>query len=315
MPHRVPIPRSLLELSRAQSGAVTFGQCRIAGLPRTALSRLVTQGLWVKAGRGLYVTHCLEWTAATRQWLALLAAGEGAALGFETAAALQGWRPSTDEVHLVVPHDKRMVQAGPWQVHATQIAFTTRGDPPRTSVERTALDLVRAHPHQASGLLADAVNSRRTTPKRLLAELGKFGVFPRRDVVRGILGDVGEGALSVLELMWLRDVERAHGLPCGERQSRSREGYRDIRYGRLVVELDGRLGHAGSGGFRDMDRDNVHVLQGETTMRFGFHDTDTRPCACAAMVAAAMRMMGHSVDWQSCGRGCVESEALLDRTV
>ncbi|WP_420176731.1 type IV toxin-antitoxin system AbiEi family antitoxin domain-containing protein [Luteococcus sp. OSA5] len=314
MPRRIPIPPPLLALAKAQAGAVTMAQCRAAGLPRTGVARLVAEGLWAKAGRGLYVTHCLAWGAATRQWLALLAAGDGAALGFETAAALQGWQPSTDAVHVVVPHARRVVQWGPWQVHSSRIAFATRGDPPCTSVERTALDMVRAEPYRAASVLADVVNSRRTNPTRILKELEKFEQFPRREVARGILGDVGEGALSVLEMMWLRDVERAHGLPRGERQTRSRAGYRDIRYGRLVVELDGRMGHTGSRGFRDMDRDNLHVLQGETTMRFGFHDTDTRPCACAAMVTAALRMLGHPVDWRSCRRGCVESEALLDRT-
>ncbi|MEL4359252.1 MULTISPECIES: hypothetical protein [unclassified Luteococcus] len=188
------------------------------------------------------------------------------------------------------------------------------GEPPRTTVERTALDLVRQHPDKTVAILADAVNSRKTTAKRILAELEKFDIFPRREVVRGALGDVGQGALSVLEVMWLQDVERPHGLPAGVRQTRSRAGFRDIRYGPLLVELDGRLGHTGSAVFRDMDRDNLHVLQGETTMRFGFADTDQRPCACAAMVVAGLRMLGQPVDFRSCRRGCVESEALLDRS-
>lgn len=312
MAPRAPIPESLLQLARAQAGAVTLEQCRMAGLPRTGLSRLVAEGLWVRAGRGLYVTHPLEWGESTRQWLALLAGGEAAALGMETAAALQGWRRPSRTVHVVVPWSRRVVQPGPWLSHATRIPFRAVGDPPRTTVERTALDLVRADPSNASAILADAVNSRRTTATRILQELEAFGTFPRRDVVRAILGDVGDGALSVLELMWLREVERAHGLPRGQRQSSSRVGLRDITYGRLVVELDGRLGHTGAGAFRDMHRDNLHLLQGEPTLRFGFHDTDTRPCACAAMVVAVLRRMGHGVDWHSCRRGCVESEALLD---
>lgn len=313
MHRRTIIPEPLLDLIRAQAGAVTTAQCRMGRLSSTALSRLVRDGHWVRAGRGLYVAHNLEWSVGTRQWLAVLAAGEGAALGMETAAALQGWGRPTREVHLVVPWGTKSVQPGLWQTHMTRLPFTVKGSPPRTTVERTALDMVRLDPWRATAILADAVNSRQTTAPRILAELEKFGAFPRREVVRGILGDVGAGALSVLELMWLRHVERAHGLPPGERQTRSRAGYRDIRYGRLLVELDGRLGHSGAGAFRDMNRDNLHVLQGETTLRFGFADTDTRPCACAAMVAAALRLLGQPVDWRSCSPGCVESEALWDR--
>lgn len=314
MSTRLTVPQALLALAKAQSGALTVEQCLMAGFTRNAVARMVADGAWVRAGRGLYVTHCLEWSRGTRHWLAILAAGDGAALGLETAAALQGWGKPTKEVHVVVPWAQRKVQAGFWTTHATRLGFRTKGSPPQTTVERTALDMVRASPMRATSILTDAVNSRKTKPEHLLKELARFKSFPRRDVVRGLLGDIGEGALSVLEVMWLRDVERAHGLPPGERQTTSRMGFRDIRYGRMLVELDGRLGHEGSDAFRDMDRDNVHLLQGESTMHFGFHDADTRPCACAAMVAAALRMLGTVVDWNPCGRGCIESEALLDRS-
>jgi hypothetical protein len=81
-----------------------------------------------------------------------------------------------------------------------------------------------------------------------------------------LLSDVGAGAESPLELTYLWDVERAHGLPVGRRQA-SRLGLpyaSDVSYDAfgLLVELDGRLGHDGAARFRDMQRDNRFSSRG-----------------------------------------------------
>jgi hypothetical protein len=62
--------------------------------------------------------------------------------------------------------------------------------------------------------------------------------------------DVAEGARSPLELAFLRNVERAHGLPRSERQLRwggRRVIWIDVDHllFRTRVELDGQLGHQG----------------------------------------------------------------------
>ena len=80
-----------------------------------------------------------------------------------------------------------------------------------------------------------------------------------------MLVDVAEGAQSPLELTYLRDVERAHGLPTGSRQVRvagRRVIWVDVDYEEYStrVELDGRLGHQGEGRFRDRRRDNGAVM-------------------------------------------------------
>jgi hypothetical protein len=94
---------------------------------------------------------------------------------------------------------------------------------------------------------------------------------------------------------YLHDVERAHGLPTGERQSRSTAGdVRDVLYRRYatVVELDGRLGHEGLGRFRDMRRDNAATLDGDVTLRYGDADIRTEPCAVAFQVAEVLIRRG-----------------------
>ena len=67
-----------------------------------------------------------------------------------------------------------------------------------------------------------------------------------------VLADVAAGTAIRPGERYLRDVERAHGLPEGERQLRqdtaSGTVHRDIRYGaeRTLVELDGAFGHRDS---------------------------------------------------------------------
>jgi len=102
-----------------------------------------------------------------------------------------------------------------------------------------------------------------TTANRLLAAVAARKRMRWRRDIRAILGDVGSGAESPLEVRYLRTVERAHGLPRGLRQApRARRGgryYDDVGYAAfgVLVELDGRLGHGADGHFRDLRRDNA----------------------------------------------------------
>jgi hypothetical protein len=126
------------------------------------------------------------------------------------------------------------------------------------------------------------VQRRLTTVKRLRQDLDARARHRHRALLNDLLADVGDaGAESPIELRYLRDVERAHGLPKGSRQeSRSGLPYMsDVDYEdfALIVELDGRTGHEGVGRFRDMDRDNRHALVDATTLRFGHYDLASRP--------------------------------------
>lgn len=75
-----------------------------------------------------------------------------------------------------------------------------------------------------------------------------------------MLADVSEGVHSLLELLYLRDVERAHRLPRAARNTPVVRGasrlWKDVRYRAYAttVELDGRIGHAEDGKWRDMRR-------------------------------------------------------------
>ena len=150
-------------------------------------------------------------------------------------------------------------------------------------------------------LIADVVSGRRTTPRRLLATLDGRSRLRHRRLVQGVLGDVADGVHSVLERAYRRDVEAAHGLPRGRRQVQL-AGRSDVLYEDqgVVVELDGRLGHAGSGAFRDLDRDNRNMLRNLVTLRYGHWDVTERPCDVADQVADALSARG----WNGLVRAC-----------
>src|SRR5690606_9638857 len=98
--------------------------------------------------------------------------------------------------------------------------------PPRTRIEETVIDLTQAARtlRDAFGWLARAVNDRLTPAGRLLEALADRPRVRWRRLLREGLGDVAAGCRSVLEVGYLREVERAHGLPTGERQSRATAG-------------------------------------------------------------------------------------------
>lgn len=131
-----------------------------------------------------------------------------------------------------------------------------------------------------------------------------------RPTMLALLGEVEEGAESPLELRYLHDVERAHGLPRGVRQHRSRRGseVRDILYEEYatIVELDGVV-HA-LRRLRDMRRDNAALLQGRISLRYGWPDVTGSPCQVAWQVAALLSARG----WNGRPTRCPRSDRASD---
>ena len=125
-------------------------------------------------------------------------------------------------------------------------------------------------------------------------------------MLRTVLQDVDDGAESGAEVLFIRDVERAHGLPTATRQAKSDRGsrrYHDNRYDpyRLLVEVDGQLGHEmWADRVRDGRRDR-QVLAGDlTTTRVFWADVAVTPCATAAELAAILTRRG----WTGRPRAC-----------
>ena len=124
-----------------------------------------------------------------------------------------------------------------------------------------------------------------------------------------MLRDVAHGTCSVLEHGYLHRVERAHGLPRAERQLRGHASvgvvYRDADYGRVVIELDGRLFHD-STEQRDLDfeRDLDVAVEGRTAARLSWGQVFGRPCSTAGKVGALLQRHGWRGSPCRCGPEC-----------
>ncbi len=124
------------------------------------------------------------------------------------------------------------------------------------------------------------------------------------------MDDVAQGSCSVLEHAFLLRVERAHGLPRARRQtvelvSGGGRVYRDVDYGRLLVELDGRLHHdSAEARDRDFERDLDAAMLGQETVRLSWGQVFQRPCSTAAKLARILRQRGWLGAATACGPGC-----------
>jgi hypothetical protein len=259
---------------------------------------------------GVYVAHTGPLTWANRAWAAVLACWP-AALSHGSVVNLAG-----DVVHVAVDATRTPVSRQGVRIHrladfADRVQWNL--GPPRVRFEDAVLTLCAAAERRTDALAiaADACRRRRTTPERLLTELGRHPKLRHRGWLSDVLAQVAEGVQSPLESSYVRRVERAHGLPRGERQLRERGPrgvvYRDIAYeGQAVyVELDGRIGHELSRDrWDDMDRDLQAATNDRLTLRIGWRHAEDRPCETAARIATVLRLRGWRGAVRRCGPAC-----------
>lgn len=292
-----------------QAGVLTREQALASGVGRHSLQRLVDERTWLRLGIGIYLLHDVDPPWLAWAWGGVLRGGDDARLGARAAGHLHGLvveppRP----ISVLVPQDHQVRDEWPWEfVRERRGARSSarRGSPPRISIEDTVLDLAAASSEtEVIGWVTSAIQTRRTTARRLRQALDSRARCPHRALLLAILADVSEGAESPLEVIYLREVERRHELPRGRRQQRSGHAVRDVVYEEqaLVVELDGRLGHDGAGRFKDMWRDNASAVVGESTLRYGWHDVTDRPCLVARQVAQILGLRGWRGSFAPCSR-------------
>lgn len=283
---------------------------------------LVDSGRWQRVGHGIFVTHNgpLDW--GTRAAIAVLAvtrpasravAGRGATggLGEWAAAYVDGLtdRPPAT-LTVVVPH--RRVVAAPNDARLVR-SRVQRIDqdvwPPRTSVESTILSLAASQSIDTSlALIGRGLQLRLTTMAALAAELAQWGRHPHRGMLAALLGSDADGAESALELRWVRDVERAHGIPPARRQVRQvlagigRRFDLDYADGAIRIELDGFLYHDRSRALSDRQKGNASALAGRVQLRYGWVEVTDDPCAVAAELVHAARTRGVTWASRSCRR-------------
>jgi hypothetical protein len=300
----------LRRLAAFQDGVLTREQALAYQLSSKAVDRLISEGHWQRLSSGVYVTGATGPTWRSLSWAGVLIGGDFARVGNRAAAYLQGLIDEPpDLIHILIPHAQRLRSRPPWLFQRENGAFRTssRGNPPRISIEDAVLDLCDdGEPADVVGWLTTSVQRRLTTPERLRRAVDRRIRSRHRKVILDLLSDVTQGAQSPIEVRYVREVERAHGLPRGTRQtqSRDRRQLRDVEYKAygVLVELDGRLGHTGMGRFRDMWRDNSAIVENQVTLRYGSVDLYRRPCEVALQVASVLIQRGWAGSPARCDR-------------
>lgn len=314
-----PTPRSLEELHQValeQRYLVTRTQCFEAGMTPKAVEHRLATKRWRPKLPGVYLVQPGAddwWTDAVA---AHLACGPAAAWSRATAARAWGLtrsEPRRIEILMDMGHG---IRRPPGVVVRRTRHLGIRLDPLRwpwlTTVEETILDLAESGSQdEVFALLGRAFQKGLTTEAVVLSRLAARSRHPRRALLREVLGEVGEGAESAMEVRYLRDVERAHGLPRGIRQLRvspTRFAVHDVGYEphHVLIELDGRLGHDGWEGRRsDGARDRHSAGDGWLTLRAYWLDVAVSPCRLAVEIGRVLQSRGWIGSPSPCRRiGC-----------
>jgi hypothetical protein len=307
---RQAVPAPLLRLSLHQAGVVTREQALGLDVSRHVLARLVSSGSWRRISSGVFHTLPSEPAWDALAWAGVLIGGPHARLGGESSGHVYGLiTPSPLPVDILVPLELPVARKGPWRFRRETVGIRsprTIGSPPRLTASDTILDLAASRAEgEVVNLVVEALRRSLSTPDRLLVALGERPRQRHRALLAALLADAA-GIESTLELDYLQRVERPHGLPVAARQGSSIDlPYRhDVEYRGydLLVELDGRVGHDGSGRFRDMRRDNRHLLRGAVTLRYGWFDVRETPCLVAYQVYLALAARGYLEPFHRCPR-------------
>jgi hypothetical protein len=200
----------------------------------------------------------------------------------------------------------------------SQAEFVGPAKLPRTRIEDTVLDLVAAARTFDHGYawIGRAVSRELVTVSRLRAVLATRRRIRWRKWLTDALEESPDGVHSALELRYVRDVERAHGLPKSQHQARrqlnGKVHYKDNWYAEygIAVEIDGPAYHQSERVQADKDRDNANLAVDDVkTFRFGPVAVTERACETAAMVAVTLQRNG----WQGAARRCRRRGCALSR--
>ena len=309
------IPAAAIDIAQSQAGVISRKQLLDAGLSAQLIIRRLERQRWQQLYRGVYAVFSGLPPRQAWLWAAVLRAGPGAVLSHLTAAELHGLLDAPAEAIFVTVPSTRRISAPDLIVRTSgRIAEATQPSrqPPRTSVEETVLDLVQIAWtfDDACGWLTQACGRRLTTAAKLGQAQRRRKKMRWRHELADVLKAAADGIHSVLEYRYLRDVERAHGLPRSRHQVRvvidGRTVYRDVYYEqyKLAAELDGRLAHPDEERWRDTRRDNQAGAQGILTARYGWRDVYGHPCETALLQASILRERGWTGTPRPCSASC-----------
>lgn len=283
-------------------------QAVATGLDAGTVRNRLRYGDWQRLGHGVYAAFTGEPNREAEIWAALLRAGPDAVLSHWTAAERHRLTDKPGAaIHLTVPagrHPARWARVPGIVIHrsrSVELARHPAMTPPCTRIEHTVLDLIEMASsfEEAYDWICRAVGRRRSTADRIRAAMDERPRMRWRRDIELALGYAEGGALSLLELRYVRGVERPHGLPAASRQARIRQAtgnrYLDNLYEgyRACVEIDGMAAHPVDEQWEDKDRDRWNAVHEKIdTIRIGVPHLRNRLARCATASDVATWLSG-----------------------
>jgi very-short-patch-repair endonuclease len=282
----------LAVVARSQHGVFTRCQAREAGFTDKMIRQRVRAGSWCQLHPTVLV-HASVLPSRRRDLLAATLAADGVA-SHESAACLDGMHPVPRTPPVVTiadsSHHHQLVGVRVHRYQDLDVRWMRTVDGiPTTVPARTILDLgAVVSTGRLEAVLDHALDHRIVRIEALiecfdaLAKPGRRGVGTMRPLIvargTGVVSDTSE-----LERMFTRLLREA-GLPEPERQvlvgGHELIGRVDFlfRDARLIVEVDGRLGHTQVSDFEaDRRRDQRALVAGFRVARFTYRQIRDRP--------------------------------------
>lgn len=293
---------------KQQAGVVSHAQLIAGGWTWPQIRRPLRRRELTRVHPRVYVNHTGPLTDVQRAWAAVLTC-EPAALCGPSADALDA-----GPIHLAVERARgRPAPEGVVMHHIVGLADKIRAGtaPPRLAFEHNlVLGLQSAETEtDVVAMLTDHIGRRGLTAAAVRRAVLAHPRLRHRKLVLALLDDIASGSESVLEHGFLTRVERPHGLPEPVRQRvrKGRDGVerRDLEYVELgvVVELDGRLGHASwQAGNRDASRDLADQVDGKTVLRLRWRQVMVESCWTAAALGEILQRHGWTGQMRRCPR-------------
>ncbi len=306
------------ELIDQQDGVVGRDQLLLGGVSEVVIRRKVRRREWTVVWPRVYAIRPGAPTAYGNAIGALLYSGPTATWSHATAAYQLGLRKTSPAgLDVSIDATRRVRDQPGLRIHRVtrlgerRLAGLT---PPRVTGAHSVIDQLAERPSlaRALALVADSCQSRRVSLDDILTASHSR---PHRwgAELRAMAGDTLRGSDSILEVMYVRDVELRHRLPTSTRQRSLGQDIADCSYDDfgILVELDGRLHLVADRRWRDMAKDNRSALRGELTLRYGWFDVHQNACGVALQVTRVLRQRGFRGHVRPCRVACPVSHVVI----
>jgi hypothetical protein len=276
-------------------GLFSVRQARAAGFSRADIERQVRRGSWNRRERGLLELSGRAAQPHDELLLAVLVAGQGAVVGFHSAAHVLGWdlpRPA-QHPQLVLPPTVTSGRGYRGELQIEDVVLL--GVLPITVPVQTALDIAATDDFEAAVVILDsALRSKQVTVRKLRARFSsssRHGVVAARRALASADRASGSVAESEARLLFARE-----GLPAPVSQFVVRASGRFVarldftwEEALLAVEIDGFKYHSAAGDFQsDRTKQNAVQLEGWLVLRFTVADIRDNPHLVVAQIRRAL---------------------------